>query len=63
MLNGRTKPAWQKVVFSADCDEYGDCPICCIDYSECPCPGPTMEEEYEYRVINGELYARERDDP
>ena len=48
---------WQRVVFSADTDEDGNCPVCGIDYAECDCPGPTMEE-YEYRVMDGVLWAR-----
>jgi hypothetical protein len=52
---------WMAVVFSADCDEDGNCPACGIDYAECPCPGPTMEG-YEYREINGVLFARKESD-
>jgi len=53
--------AWRRVVFSAECDPAtGDCPVCGIDYAECDCPGPTMEEEFEYREVNGVLWARPR---
>ena len=54
---------WQRVSFSADClggdeDELGyECSICGQDYSECGCPGPT-QDGYEYKEINGEMYAR-----
>ena len=54
---------WQQVSFSADClggdeDELGyECSICGQDYSECGCPGPT-QDGYEYKEINGEMYAR-----
>lgn len=48
------------MVFAAECDELGNCPVCGIDYADCPCPGPTMEEEYEYRVVRGVLMARRR---
>lgn len=48
---------WVPVVFAADCDEDGDCPVCGIDYAECPCPGPT-QDGYEYRTIEGRLMAR-----
>lgn len=51
-------PGWKKVVFSADCDEDGNCPQCGIDFGDCSCPGPTQEEEYDYEEFNGELYAR-----
>lgn len=49
---------WQRVIFSADCDEDGDCPVCGIDYAECACPGPTMDG-YEYREDKaGVMWAR-----
>lgn len=48
---------WRKVVYAADCDEDGNCPLCAIDYSECDCPGPTMDD-LEYKWVDGELYAR-----
>jgi hypothetical protein len=48
---------WRKVVFAADCDADGNCPTCGIDYADCGCPGPTMDD-HEYREIDGELYAR-----
>ena len=51
---------WVPVVFAGDCDEDGLCPVCEIDYAECTCPGPTMDE-MEYRVIDGVLFARERE--
>lgn len=62
------KAKWEKVVFAGDCiyedwDEDHECPICpnCkIDYAECPCPGPTMEDEYEYETFNDVLYARKK---
>lgn len=52
---------WRPVVFSADCDADGNCPLCKIDYAECPCPGPTQEDEFEYSSIRGILMAREID--
>jgi hypothetical protein len=50
-------PEWQLVVFSAECDEDGNCPFCGIDYGDCPCPGPT-QDGYEYQEFDGVLYAR-----
>jgi hypothetical protein len=47
------------VVYAADCGEDGNCPVCKVDYADCACPGPTMEE-YEYRWEGGVLWARER---
>ena len=59
---------WVKVVFASDCiyeewDTEKECPICpeCkSEYSQCDCPGPTMEDEYEYKEINEILYARKK---
>jgi hypothetical protein len=48
---------WRRVIFAADCDEEGDCPICKSDYALCDCPRPTMED-YEYRMVFGVLYGR-----
>lgn len=45
---------WRQVVFSGECDELGNCPVCLSDYTECPCPGPSMDElEWEYRIAEG----------
>lgn len=53
---------WVKVVFSADCDEDGNCPNCGIDYADCGCPGPTMDEEYEYKFDDDDvMWARKKD--
>lgn len=48
---------WRRVVYAADTDEDGHCPICEIDYTECDCPGPT-QDGVEYRVVGGVLYGR-----
>jgi len=48
---------WLPVVFAADCDEDGNCPVCGIDYAECLCPGPT-EDDVEYDERDGVLYGR-----
>ena len=52
---------WSKVVYAAESDEFGNCPVCGIDYSECPCFGPT-QEDVDYKMIDGELYARASED-
>ena len=52
---------WKRVIFAADCDEDGNCPVCAVDYAECECPGPTQEDEFEYRERGGVLYARRLD--
>lgn len=53
-----SKPGeWRRVVFSSDCNDDGDCPICGIDYGECPCPGPT-QDGYEYEERQDGLWAR-----
>lgn len=49
---------WIRVSFSADTAEGGECSICGEQYEDCPCPGPTMEELYEYLVIDGAMWAR-----
>jgi hypothetical protein len=57
---------WKPVVFAADCiyeewDEFQECPICPVcktDYADCECPGPMQEDEFEYKEIDGQLYAR-----
>ncbi|MBY6093837.1 hypothetical protein [Ferrimonas balearica] len=49
---------WRLVVFADECDEWGNCPICEIDYADCDCPGPTQEDEYEYQTVGDCLYAR-----
>lgn len=52
------KQPWQRVVFAAECDEDGNCPICkTIDFADCPCPGPT-QDGYEYRETAHGLFAR-----
>ena len=48
---------WRQVVFAADVGEDDVCPGCGGDYSECPCPGPTMDD-HEYEERAGVLYAR-----
>lgn len=50
---------WFRVVFAADCDEDGNCPIHELDFAECSCPGPT-QDGWEYREFDGILYARPR---
>lgn len=55
------KEPWRVVVFAAECDpETGECPVCGEDFGECPCPGPTQEDEFEYRMLGDLLYARRR---
>lgn len=56
------KNPWQEVVFSADCNEDGDCPHCGFDYGDCPCPGPT-QDGYEYMENeHGVMFARKLPD-
>jgi len=49
--------SWHPVVFIADLDEDGNCPRCRADYTECPCPGPTMDG-WEYRFREGVMEGR-----
>lgn len=52
---------WVRVVFACEVDDDGNCPVCeDVDYGDCPCPGPTMEDEYEYKEINGVLFAKRK---
>lgn len=51
---------WMPVMFSADCDEDGNCPICGIDFAECSHPGPT-QDGMEYVEKDGVLFARPED--
>lgn len=48
---------WRRVVYSADCDEDGNRPVCELDFGDCECPGPTMEG-FEYLEVEGILWAR-----
>lgn len=48
---------WRPVVFAGDCDEYGNCPRCEIDYADCSCPGPT-QEGIEFMEKDSVLYGR-----
>lgn len=50
---------WKPVVYSADCDEWGNCPECGIEYSECNCIGPTMDA-VDYIERNGVMWGRKR---
>jgi transcriptional regulator with XRE-family HTH domain len=50
---------WVRVVFAAEVADDGLCPVCQdLEFSACPCPGPTMHELYEYQEHDGELMAR-----
>lgn len=51
---------WKPVVLSADVGEDGECPGCRDAYEECACPGPTMDDEYEYKEMNGQLFAKKK---
>ena len=53
---------WLKVVFASDCDEDWNCPVCGIDYADCDCPGPNMEDEYDYKEDKAVvLWARKKE--
>ncbi len=55
---------WKRVVFSNETDDDGNCPVCGTDYAECPCPGPTQDDEFIYRTTEaGEFQARRRPTP
>ena len=54
------KPSgWVRVIYPYELDDEGNCPVCKIDYGDCPCPGPTQDDEFEYTVNHvGVLVAR-----
>jgi hypothetical protein len=52
--------SWKRVIHAYELDQYGVCPVCKIEYSECDCPGPTQDDEYEYKVEDNKLFARKR---
>ena len=54
---GLCSAGWKRVVYSADCNEDGECPLCGVDYGNCRCPGPTMDE-CQYIEHDGELWGR-----
>ena len=52
---------WMPVKYTAECDPYGDgwCGEWNTDPAECFCPGPTQEDEMEYKETrDGTLFAR-----
>lgn len=55
---------WRRVVMAGDCRpcelcEEPVCPVCAEHYADCECPGPTMDDEFEYREDeDGVLWAR-----
>lgn len=51
-----TSDGWQRVIYLSDLwtrTEWDDalCPACGDEYSECPCPGPMQDEEFEYKLL------------
>ena len=58
---------WQKVIHAHDCfpcELCGEpvCPSCKVHYADCSCPGPTQDEEYAYKTIDGVEHARRLED-
>lgn len=58
------RDGWVPVVFASEClDLFGGgeiliCPICEIEYADCPCPGPHQDDEFEYQEAGDRLWAR-----
>ena len=54
------KAGWKRVVHADECDEWDNCPVCKdVDFADCPCPGPTQDDVYEYREDeDGTMWAR-----
>lgn len=57
MSNEPDDKGYKRVVFSADCDEDGNCPHCAIDFGDCDCPGPT-QDGMVYLERGSVLYAK-----
>lgn len=59
---------WERVIYAGDCIECPDCgePYCTkhgLHYADCPCIGPTEdEEEVEYKIRYGKEYARRKEE-
>jgi deoxycytidylate deaminase len=56
----RDTDGWCPVVGITDLTTEGHCPNCRIEYADCPCPGPTDEDTYEYRWLGTSLLARKK---
>lgn len=60
--------AWTPVLFAHDCQPCDMCgqPLCpnCdgLHYADCPCPGPSQDDEFEYKTINQCEFARRLED-
>ena len=60
---------WKRVVYASECgdpeDELLECWVCGDLYADCPCPGPTMDDEYEYEEFSlpegNFMFARKKD--
>ena len=65
MTKRKTKASpdgWRRVAFAieglfTDNDDVMICSVCGGNYERCDCPGP-MQDEYEYMIVDGILYAR-----
>lgn len=68
---GTVPDGWKRVSFASlalhepgcfdepcDCDVI--CSVCGQPYAECPCPGPTQDDEYYYLEVGGVMYARRK---
>jgi hypothetical protein len=66
-MRRNNRNTWLRVVFADECKPCDCCeePICekCEDhYSDCECPGPMQDDEFDYIEIDGVLHARKIDD-
>lgn len=57
---------WTPVVFADQCPpcKYcGEpwCSQCESHYADCECPGPTQDDEYDYNIFNGVIYAKPKE--
>jgi hypothetical protein len=60
------EPQWQKVVYAYECVEFCPdcmeliCPVCICHYSDCDCPGPDQDDQFEYEEREQGLFARRK---
>lgn len=59
-LDQAKSEGWLPVSFAFEVAENGECAACGEQYEDCPCPGPTMHELYDYAWAGGILVAKLR---
>ena len=54
-MSAKSRRRWRPVITAGDCepcDCCGElaCPVCADHYADCDCPGPSQDDEFDYRV-------------